>query len=125
MKHLNYTIIILLISLPLMAAQVPDDTAPAMKVKSRKLVFKADPKGLDWAARMQNLSTKLLDIVKGCFDRRPGISTLFHFLNHALILRDVNVNILLEQEGSCPKWLAEKVENALEICRKVTYKIGD
>ena len=46
MKHLNYTIIILLISLPLMAAQVPDDTAPAMKVKSRKLVFKADPKGL-------------------------------------------------------------------------------
>ncbi len=28
----------------LYAAEVPDDTAPEMKVKSRKLVFKADPK---------------------------------------------------------------------------------
>lgn len=35
----------------LMAAEVPDDTAPDMKIKSRKLVFKADPEGLDWAAR--------------------------------------------------------------------------
>ncbi len=42
----------------LCTAQVPDDTAPAMKVKSRKLVFKADPKGLDWAARGSLTKTK-------------------------------------------------------------------
>ena len=42
----------------LIAAQVPDDTAPEMKVKSRKLVFKADPKGLDWAARGSLTKTK-------------------------------------------------------------------
>ena len=42
----------------LCAAQVPDDTAPEMKVKSRKLVFKADPKGLDWAARGSLTKTK-------------------------------------------------------------------
>ncbi|MBW1865835.1 MAG: alpha-L-fucosidase, partial [Deltaproteobacteria bacterium] len=34
------------------------DTAPEMKVKSRKLVFKADPKGLDWAARGSLTKTK-------------------------------------------------------------------
>ncbi len=42
----------------LCAAEVPDDTAPRMKVKSRKLVFKADPKGLDWAARGSLTKTK-------------------------------------------------------------------
>ena len=42
----------------LVAAEVPDDTAPAMKVKSRKLVFQADPKGLDWAARGSLTKTK-------------------------------------------------------------------
>jgi photosystem II stability/assembly factor-like uncharacterized protein len=42
----------------LVAAEVPDDTAPAMKVKSRRLVFQADPKGLDWAARGSLTKTK-------------------------------------------------------------------
>ena len=42
----------------LIAAEMPDDTAPEMKVKSRKLVFKADPKGLDWAARGSLTKTK-------------------------------------------------------------------
>ncbi|MDZ7724626.1 MAG: sialidase family protein [candidate division KSB1 bacterium] len=40
------------------AAELPDDTAAGMKVKSRKLVFKADPKGLDWAARGSLTKTK-------------------------------------------------------------------
>ncbi len=39
-------------------AEVPDDTAPDMKVKSRELVFKADPKGLDWAGRGSLTKTK-------------------------------------------------------------------
>ncbi len=42
----------------LYAAEIPDDTASEMKVKSRKLVFKADPKGLDWAARGSLTKTK-------------------------------------------------------------------
>lgn len=40
------------------AAEVPDDTAPEMNVKSRQLIFKADPKGLDWAARGSLTKTK-------------------------------------------------------------------
>ena len=40
------------------AAEVADDTAPEMKVKSRNLVFKADPKVLDWAARGSLTKTK-------------------------------------------------------------------
>ena len=42
----------------LMAAEVPDDTAPVMKIKSRRLIFKADPKGLDWPARCSLTRTK-------------------------------------------------------------------
>jgi hypothetical protein len=48
----------LVIAATICAAKEPDDTAPEMKVKSRKLVFKADPKGLDWAARGSLTKTK-------------------------------------------------------------------
>jgi len=61
MKHKTTAIFSIFCSLfvgVLIAAEVPDDTAPGMKVKSRKLVFKADPKGLDWAARGSLTKTK-------------------------------------------------------------------
>ena len=61
MKHKTIAIFSMICSLfvgVLIAAEMPDDTAPEMKVKSRKLVFKADPKGLDWAARGSLTKTK-------------------------------------------------------------------
>jgi 2-dehydro-3-deoxy-D-pentonate aldolase len=58
---------------------------------------------------------KIMRLVVESFERRPGISTLFHFLNYALVKNGVCENILLVHEGDCPDWLAEKAKQAMEI----------
>ncbi len=61
MKHKTTAILSMICTFcvgALIAAEVPDDTAPKMKVMSRKLLFKADPSGLDWAARGSLTKTK-------------------------------------------------------------------
>ena len=83
---------------------------------------------LDRAARSGQVSTahkvqrgisKLLGIIEYCFKRRPETSTLFHFLNAALIKRKVCSNILLGHEGECPVWLMEKVNAAVHLCSAI------
>ena len=70
------------------------------------------------AANAQDLQVKITDIMKitvACFEKRPEISTLFHFLNYALVKNGVCQNILLEHEGECPDWIAEKSAQAMRI----------
>jgi 4-hydroxy-tetrahydrodipicolinate synthase len=83
---------------------------------------------LDLAARSGQASTarkiqtgisRLLGVIEDCFKRRPETSTLFHILNAALIKRKVCSNILLEHEGECPAWLAEKVDEMVELCSAI------
>ena len=71
------------------------------------------------ARRIQVEITKVMNIVKESFARRPEISTLMHIINYALKKRGVCDNVLLAHEGQCPGWIAEQAEKALEICKLV------
>lgn len=64
---------------------------------------------------LQNSVTGIMTLVVKCFERRPEISTLFHFLNHAMKKRGVCNNILLEHEGECPGWIGEAADEAINI----------
>lgn len=66
-------------------------------------------------SELQERVTRIMTIVVRSFERRPEISTLFHFLNHALRKRNVCENILLKHEGGCPEWISEFAEEALDI----------
>jgi dihydrodipicolinate synthase/N-acetylneuraminate lyase len=72
------------------------------------------------ARRLQKGITTVLRLVEDSFKRRPETSTLFHFLNCALRQRRVCDNILLEHEGDCPRWLADKARLAVGIFQGVS-----
>lgn len=76
------------------------------------------------ACRFQEKVTAVMQLMVASFERRPEISTLFHFLNHALRERGICENILLDHEGECPDWLAENAEKALEHCRAARTELG-
>jgi len=67
------------------------------------------------ARRLQQRITSIMNLILESFQRRPEISTLFHFLNYTLRQRGVCENIVLEHEGECPGWLADFAQKALEI----------
>ena len=69
----------------------------------------------DLANRYQKQIVEIMNLLIESFERRPEISTLFHFLNYALDKRGICDNILLKHEGDCPDWLAEKSGKALKI----------
>jgi dihydrodipicolinate synthase/N-acetylneuraminate lyase len=69
------------------------------------------------ADRYQEAIKHLLDLIEGCFARRPETSTFFHLLNWALKHHGICENILLDHEGECPDWLADAGRQALDICR--------
>ena len=69
----------------------------------------------DLANHYQKQIVQIMDLLVESFKQRPEISTLFHFLNYTLKKRGICENILLEHEGDCPDWLAEKAERALNI----------
>ncbi|NIA06623.1 MAG: hypothetical protein GWP14_03140 [Actinobacteria bacterium] len=73
---------------------------------------------LEKADVIQQAISSVLQLITGCFSKEPATSTLFHFLNHTLRQRGLEVNICLEHEGDCPDWIAEKAERALQICRQ-------
>ena len=70
---------------------------------------------INMAERMQNEITKVMYIVVECFDKRPENSTLFHFLNCCLKERGICENIMMEFEGDCPDWIAERAREAANI----------
>jgi 4-hydroxy-tetrahydrodipicolinate synthase len=70
------------------------------------------------AGAIQTEITRLYQLVVGCLEKRPGISTLYHMVNIALQRRGVCRNILLEHEGECPKWLQEDTRRALELAEE-------
>lgn len=70
---------------------------------------------IEMADRLQQAITKIMECLKGCFEKRLAFSTLSHFLNTALNARGIDVNIRLEHEGQCPDWIAAKAKEALEI----------
>jgi 4-hydroxy-tetrahydrodipicolinate synthase len=70
------------------------------------------------AGQIQARLAELLDLVERCVTRRPGISTLFHILNHALRTRGVTENLLLPHEGETPDWVAKETETALALSEK-------
>ncbi len=72
----------------------------------------------DRAGQIQARLAELLDLVERCVTRRPGISTLFHILNHALRTREVCENILLPHEEETPDWVVTETEKALALCEK-------
>ena len=72
------------------------------------------------ARRLQGGITTVLRLVEDSFQRRPETSTLFHFLNCALRRRRVCDNILLDHEGDCPEWLADKARLAVAIFQGVS-----
>ena len=67
------------------------------------------------AQRMQEVIKEIMECCKVCFAKAGNFSTLSHFLNTALKMRGINVNICLEHEGECPDWLAEKARQAVEL----------
>lgn len=69
------------------------------------------------AAGIQHHVTALYHLVTECLARRAAISTLYYMVNIALIRRGVCANILLDHEGSCPDWLAERSTEALALAR--------
>jgi 4-hydroxy-tetrahydrodipicolinate synthase len=71
------------------------------------------------AQQIQRGITRLLVLIEECFKQRPETSTLFHILNVALNRRRICSNILLEHEGKCPIWLAEKVKEAMQLCSAI------
>jgi len=58
-----------------------------------------------------------MNLLNGCFERRPEASTLFHFLNAVLRYRGICKNILLSHEGECPDWIKNEALKALELCK--------
>jgi 4-hydroxy-tetrahydrodipicolinate synthase len=68
---------------------------------------------------LQKCATEILAVLSRCVARRPETSTLFHFLNQTLRAHGVCHNILLEHEGECPPWLAEKAKKAIAIAESV------
>ena len=71
---------------------------------------------------LQKSVTGVMNIMVESFKRRPAISSLFHILNHALKIRGVCSNILLEHEGETPAWLAEQAEKMVKICKDAVEK---
>ncbi|MCL5104776.1 MAG: dihydrodipicolinate synthase family protein [Armatimonadetes bacterium] len=71
------------------------------------------------AARVQEVVIRLMGLLVSCFERRPETSTMFHFLNCTLRKRGICDNIVLEHEGDCPGWLAEKADEAMELCKEL------
>lgn len=71
---------------------------------------------------LQNIIDRVFEVVVGCFDERPEISTLFHLLNRCLQQRGICENIIMPFEKDTPSWILEKADEALEIaqtCRKI------
>jgi len=77
---------------------------------------------IETAERMQNEITKVMNMVVECFHKRPENSTLFHFLNCCLKERGICENIIMEFEGDCPDWIAEKAKEAVYIFKKAVEK---
>ena len=67
------------------------------------------------ASRVQEVVTKLMGLLVSCFERRPETSTMFHFLNQILRANGICDNIVLEHEGNCPGWIADKANEAIEL----------
>ena len=67
------------------------------------------------AKTLQARVTAIMNLLLACFEKRPEISTLFHFLNCALTTNGVCRNILLEHEGQCPDSLAEASVQAMAV----------
>jgi len=80
---------------------------------------------LKLAWQLQAAISQVMDIVKDSFARRPETSTLFHFLNQSLCLRSVCENIIQEQDGECPGWLADSAARAYEICHQARLTLVD
>ncbi|MGB6122405.1 MAG: dihydrodipicolinate synthase family protein [Bacteroidota bacterium] len=80
--------------------------------------------GKETAEAIQRQITRLYQLVVGCLEKRPGISTLFHMVNIALQRRSVCRNIMLEHEGECPGWLREETARAMEISEAARRAAG-
>jgi Dihydrodipicolinate synthase/N-acetylneuraminate lyase len=74
----------------------------------------------DLAFRMQTEITRLYELVTECFNRRPGISTLFYLLDYSLRSNGICDNILMEYEGDFPGWLELKAQEAIDICKSIS-----
>ena len=67
------------------------------------------------ANELQTTIDGMMDIVVKSFERRPEISTLFHFFNVILKQRGICENIVLEHEGPCPDWIEIEAKKAMQI----------
>ena len=67
------------------------------------------------ADRLQAAILKVFDLINECFKQRPESSTLFHFLNEALSLRGVRVNLRLAYEADCPDLIAQRARAAVGV----------
>lgn len=67
------------------------------------------------ADALQTVATALLGLLRGCIERRPETSTLFHFFNHLLGRRGVCGNLLLEHEGDTPAWIRQAADDAMAL----------
>jgi len=71
-----------------------------------------------WASAIQIEINQAMRLVRASIESRPESSTLFHMLNHALQLRGVCANILLEHDGEAPAWLIENAGQAIHLCNR-------
>ena len=71
---------------------------------------------------MQQAITKIMECLKGCFEKKLAFSTLSHFLNVALNERGIDLNIRLGHEGQCHDWIEAKAKEALQIAQTVIAK---
>ena len=74
---------------------------------------------INLAIKIQMEITRLYQIVMECFERRPGMSTLFYLLNYSLKKRGICENILMAYEDVFPDWLEVKAEEAMRICQSI------
>ncbi|MCX6056469.1 MAG: dihydrodipicolinate synthase family protein [Chloroflexi bacterium] len=78
---------------------------------------------LEAAEKVQIAINQVMDLVAVMFDKRPETSTLFHFLNQSLRLRNVCDNIVMEQDGKCPGWLCDTASQAHDICKAASQEL--
>lgn len=86
-----------------------------------RLYQAARSKKIDLAFRIQIEITRLYRLVTECFDKRPGMSTLFYLLNYCLKKRGICENILMAYEDDFPDWLEVKAEEAMNICKLIGF----
>ncbi len=89
--------------------------APRAFARLAEAVAAGDTGSLTEARRIQGRIDEVMDLVEGIFERRPETSSLFFFLQEVLVARGIDVSLALPFEGTCPVWITERANRAVEL----------